>query len=99
MKPKEPPKEPTKKTKPNDNITIPVEELEFRNGGDTLWVHGPDGATVLRLKLFHGKFVVDDERCKNPCSHVDAMVDSLCGDRQDVGVCLSNDAKVNGEPI
>lgn len=31
-------------------IKIPVVELEFEEGGNTIWVHGPDGTTVLRVR-------------------------------------------------
>jgi len=30
--------------------TIHVSQLEFYGGGNTIWVHGPNGATVLRIK-------------------------------------------------
>lgn len=63
-----------------DIINIPVAVLEFRQGGNTLWVHGPEGGTVLRLKTT-GK--ISAEACTtSPVSHVDVMVDG------DVNVCI-----------
>ena len=36
-----------------DQIVIPVLAIEFREGGNTLWIHG-QGGTVLRLKTVNG---------------------------------------------
>jgi len=64
-------------------ITIPVVQLEFEENGNTLWVQGPVG-TVLRIKLFPGKFTVS--KCEsNPCSHLDLMV------KGDNDMCLGPD--------
>lgn len=63
-------------------IKVPVAELEFDVGGNTLWVHSPAGATVLRLKLEGGKFLVDD-KCVNSVAHVDVI-----SQEGDVTVCV-----------
>lgn len=51
---------------------IPVCILEFDEGGHTLWVQSPEGATVLRLKTLGGKIEVS-HGCQNPVAHVDIM--------------------------
>lgn len=61
-------------------IRIPVAELEFEEGGNTIWVHSPIGATVLRIKTM-GKIVVD-KGCQNVCSHSDILV------QEDIEMCL-----------
>lgn len=60
--------------KPNigDRVLIPAAQIEFVDGGNTIWVHGPDGATVLRIKAT-GK-VVAVRGCTNVCSHSDMVV-------------------------
>lgn len=60
-------------------IQIPVTLLEFDEGGTTLWVHGPDGSTVLRLKA---KKITKKRGCENICAHVDIIVDT------NVEVCM-----------
>lgn len=65
-------------------ITIPVCQLEFDVGGNTIWVQSPIGATVLRVKVT-GKISVD--QCQtNPVSHLDLIVDGPAR------FCLSDDA-------
>lgn len=65
-----------------DLVTIPVTALEFREGGNTLWIHGPAGGTVLRLKTLDGKIT------STPCqdgtfeSHGDALI------KGDLKICL-----------
>ena len=74
-------------------IAIPVALLEFDEGGNTLWVHSPTGATVLRVKIA-GKFEVT--RCDDNavCSHADITVPMVRGqDRDDVTFCLAKDAE------
>lgn len=64
---------------------IPVAELEFDSNGNTLWVHSPRGATVLRIKTT-GK--IHAQKCTdNPCSHADMMVED------DINICLADDAE------
>jgi len=31
-------------------ITIPAAQVEFEDGGNTIWVTAPDGSTLLRIK-------------------------------------------------
>lgn len=61
-------------------VEVPVSLLEFVDGGNTIWVHGHDGATVLRIKT-KGKITVSRE-CQNSCSHADIMVD------EDIDFCV-----------
>lgn len=58
-------------------IRIPVGQLEFEEGGNTLWVHSVNG-TVLRLKVT-GK--ISTEVCK-----VSPVLNG------DLKICLSKDA-------
>lgn len=66
-------------------ISIPAALIEFVEDGNTIWVHGPMGATILRLKTM-GKIKVNGE-CENICSHSDMIV------QNDIEICLSDDAK------
>lgn len=66
-------------------IQIPAALIEFNEGGNTIWVHGPMGATILRIKTM-GKINVNGE-CENICSHSDIVV------KDDIEMCLSEDAK------
>lgn len=54
-------------------VQVPVALLEFDEGGNTLWVHSPDGATVLRIKTM-GRITVD-RQCTNTVSHADVVVE------------------------
>ena len=65
-------------------IYIPAALIEFVDDGNTIWVHGPMGATILRIKTM-GKITVNDE-CENICSHSDIIV------KDDIEMCLSDDA-------
>jgi len=60
--------------------SIPAAEIEFDEGGNTIWVHGPQGATILRLKTM-GKINVRTA-CENICSHADIIVPD------DIEVCV-----------
>jgi hypothetical protein len=65
-------------------IEIPVALLEFEEGGSTIWIHSPLGATVLRIKI---SGVITTELCTmNSVSHLDLFVDG------DVRICVSDDA-------
>ena len=55
-------------------ITVPVSVLEFDDGGNTIWIHGPQGATVLRIKA---KKIVAQRGCENICAHADINVDEV----------------------
>ena len=60
-------------TRKGDTVTIPVLAIEFREGGNTLWVHGPQGGTILRLKTLNG--VITSKRCEaSPITHGDAII-------------------------
>lgn len=61
-------------------IQIPAALIEFVEGGNTIWVHSPEGATILRIKT-RGKITVDRE-CVNICSHSDMIVND------DISICL-----------
>ena len=45
--------------------------LEFEEGGNTIWVHGPMG-TILRIKC-SGRITVN--ACSAPCAHADVIVE------------------------
>jgi len=67
-------------------VVIPVSVLEFEEGGSTIWVHGPHGMTVLRVKV-QGR--LSTAKCaSNPSSHLDLMAQ----DRDPV-FCLGPDAE------
>jgi hypothetical protein len=59
---------------------IKVTLLEFVEGGNTIWVHSPKGATVLRIKCT-GKIHVSRE-CQNTAAHSDMMVNG------DIEMCV-----------
>ena len=66
-------------------IEIPVCMMEFEKDGNTIWIHSPRGATVLRIKTM-GKIVTRD--CKNKegaVSHSDIIV------QEDIDICLGDD--------
>jgi len=51
-------------------VTIPVACIEFEEGGNTIWIQGPDGGTVLRIKAMVGK--VRSKTCPtSPIPHAD----------------------------
>jgi hypothetical protein len=53
-------------------IALDAAQIEFVDGGKTLWVHGPTGATVLRLKVT-GKITAAS--CEtSPVPHGDAII-------------------------
>lgn len=65
-------------------IQVPVAQLEYVEGSHTIWIHSPQGATVLRIKCT-GKITSD--QCKNsPTSHGDIIVEG------DIQMCISEDA-------
>jgi hypothetical protein len=66
-------------------IQIPVAVLEFDPNGHTIWVHSPDGATVLRIKTM-GK-ITFDKGCSNVVSHCDLTI------KDDIDFCLAGDAE------
>jgi hypothetical protein len=69
-------------------VIIPATALEFEEGGHTIWVHGKDGGTILRIKLLDGR--ITSEACTNsPISHADIAVRGV----ETVKFCLSDDAR------
>ncbi len=69
--------------KKGDRIEIPVAQLSFVHGGNTIWVDGPDGTTVLRLKVLNG--AIRAEHCTtSPVPHGDAIL----AHSQDVTICI-----------
>ena len=71
-------------------VIIPVTAIEFREGGNTLWIHGPQGGTVLRLKTLDG--AITSKRCANggSISHGDAIIQG------DLEICVA-DAETDTE--
>ena len=64
---------------------IPVSEIEFTDGGNTIWVHDRRGGTALRIKCT-GKIIT--EKCNiSPLSHSDILIEG------DIKFCLSKNAK------
>lgn len=61
-------------------VKIDAALIEFVEGGQTIWVHGPEGATILRIKTM-GKITSRSE-CENVCSHLDIQV------QEDINICL-----------
>ena len=60
--------------------TIEVAQIEFNEGGNTLWIHTKNGSTALRIKCT-GK--ITSEACQNsPFSHGDIFVEG------DIHLCL-----------
>lgn len=51
---------------------LDVAQLEFHEGQQTVWVHAPDGTTLLRIKCT-GKIIVD-KHCSSPVAHADLIV-------------------------
>ncbi len=64
-------------------VQIPAAEIEFRHGGNTIWVHSPSGGTILRIKC-SGK-ITAVPGCENLCSHGDIMV------KGDIEICIADD--------
>ena len=63
-------------TREGDTVMIPVLAIEFREGGNTLWIHGPQGGTVLRLKTLDGS--ITSKRCQSsPIAHGDAIIQAI----------------------
>lgn len=62
------------------HITLPVAQIEFYEGQQTLWIHAPDGTTMLRIKCM-GKINIDDA-CTGLVAHGDIIVQG------DINICL-----------
>ena len=68
-------------------IQIPAAEVEFNETGNTIWVHSPKGATILRIKTM-GKIKFSPiGACENIVSHADIITND------DIHMCLADDAK------
>lgn len=63
-------------------IQIPAACIEFVEGGNTIFVHSPKGATVLRIKAVGSGRIVVNRKCENICSHSDIFVEG------DIEICL-----------
>jgi hypothetical protein len=67
-------------------ITLEASQIQFVDGGNTLWVQGVDGSTTLRIKTT-GKFIA--EKCTiSPTSHGDMMVTG------DFRICIGSEVSV-----
>ena len=79
--------------KEGDRVQIPVALLEFTVGGNTLWVHSPKGATVLRVKFPLGIRIA---QCGpgQPCSHMDVTIGKDQVREIPPTVCLTDDVEV-----
>jgi hypothetical protein len=63
-----------------DRVIVRVLALEFQEGGNTIWIQGPQGGTTLRIKTM-GK--VTSSRCDtSPISHGDIVV------QDDIHICI-----------
>ena len=65
-------------------IQIPVSQLEFDPNGNTFWVHGPAGTTILRIKTM-GK-IVTGQCDTSPSSYGDIVTTGR------ITICLADDA-------
>jgi len=66
-------------------IQIPVVQLEYVEGSNTIWIHSPTGGTTLRIKCTG---TIKSDQCKNsPISHGDLIVQG------DIEMCISEDAE------
>ena len=64
-------------------VIASVLALEFQEGGNTIWIQGPQGGTTLRIKTM-GK--VTASRCDtSPVSHGDIVV------QDDIHICIEAD--------
>lgn len=74
----------TKPVEKLGRIEIPVNVLEFIDGGNTIWIHSPKGVTVMRIKT-SGKIVTRDCEPLAVVSHSDVTVEG------DIDFCLAKD--------
>lgn len=67
-------------------VMIPVSAIEFREGGNTLWIHGPQGGTVLRFKTLNG--AITSKSCQfSPISHGDGIIQG------DLEICIATNTE------
>jgi hypothetical protein len=70
-------------------IKIPVCELEFEEGGNTIWVHSPKGCTVLRVQTLSR---INVTTCRdNAVSHADVTV------KDPINICVHPDDLARAE--
>lgn len=67
-----------------NRVTIPASGVEFVDGGDTIWVHGTDGSTILRIKALGG---IVTRACGTGPSHGDIMIEGP------VHICIGEGAQ------
>lgn len=73
-------REPAKQPEPGRRFQIQAAQLEFVEGGNTIWIHAPDGSTILRIKTT-GK--VASTVCDvSPSAHGDILV------KEDITLCI-----------
>jgi hypothetical protein len=77
---------------PGDVVLIPAVAIEFREGGNTLLVHGPEGGTILRLKTLDG--TITSKRCQSgvTISRGDAIIQG------DLEMCLGATTSTEEKP-
>lgn len=68
----------------DEMIQIPVAQLEFMDGGTTLWIHNGEGSTVLRIKA---NKVTVKRGCENICAHADITVNG------EIEICIPEEFK------
>lgn len=68
------------KFREGDAVILAAAQVEFRQDGNTMWIHAPNGSTLLRLKTT-GK--IRAEVCAtSPVAHADITVEG------DIVVCI-----------
>lgn len=71
-------------------VQIPVSQIEYIEGGQTLWIHGPQGSTILRIKVG----CIESDTCQDGMpSHAD-----LTAMQNDLRFCLGDEADWEGRP-
>jgi hypothetical protein len=66
-----------------NRVLVPVVALEFQEGGNTIWIHAPQGGTTLRIKT---KGKITSTRCAaSSISHGDIIV------QDDIHICIGKD--------
>lgn len=68
-----------------ERVKIPAAQIEFVDGGNTIWVHNNMGGTVMRIKCT-GKIVTGTSK-NSPYSYTDMIVEG------DISFCCSEDVE------
>jgi hypothetical protein len=76
------------RSQPMARIQLETVGLEFEEGGNTIWVHGPEGGTLLRIKC-SGRIVV--KSCSAPSAHADVRISG------DIEFCVPSETVDIGE--